>query len=158
LILLNSTTEKNNQLYYQTRGKNKFLGATPNQDDEATILTNSINVEDRKILNNVESIASLTLDQGPDSPDIKVTNVKMMKNADLQGIRDTNGTFVADESSDQELNEWQSPTDVPPITINQGTTIRIDKNINKNAILMKKLDEIKIKIEERFQKSDLSSY
>ena len=89
-----------------------------------------------------------------DSPEIKITNLNHGEhnNEDLQAIQDTDGTFVAEDSEEEKdaINKWKTKIDIPPITINQGTTIKIDKNIKQNAILMKKLDDIKIKIEERF--------
>ena len=44
-----------------------------------------------------------------------------------------------------------------PTTIDQGTTIRIEKNQNKNALLQNKLNDIKAKIEERFAHSNLNN-
>ena len=46
---------------------------------------------------------------------------------------------------------------IPPITIDQGTTIRIEKNQNKNALLQNKLNDIKARIEERFSHSNMNN-
>ena len=85
MLLLNAGTAKVNKLYYETKRKNKFLPEVSKEQEDETAhitLSNSLNVEDRKILNNVESIASLNLEQ--DSPEIRVTNIQQPKgNYDL---------------------------------------------------------------------------
>jgi hypothetical protein len=68
-------------------------------------LTNSLNYEDRKILNNAaESIASLHMEEDGESPEIKIVNVNLgdNNNGDLRDeIQDTDGTFVAEDSEDE---------------------------------------------------------
>lgn len=105
-------------LYYQTKYKNQFLGEVA--EDDPLTLTNSLNIEDRNILNNpADSIISLHMEQ--DSPaQIKIVNVDPADNEDLHAIQDTDGTFVAEDSEEDEneLNQWQQRGAIPPITIN----------------------------------------